>query len=80
MSSATAKRSVAPPCSPEKAIWAPSGDQVGVKISSTVLTGISRDIAPDGMSKIVSIAVPSRTVASTNWRPVRSHAPAESMN
>ena len=66
LSTVSMYRSVAPPLTPLKTMCDPSGDQVGVKISSTPDTGISCDTVSAGMSKIVSIAVPSRTVASAN--------------
>ena len=80
MSSVNAYRSEDPPFNPENAIRVPSGDQVGVNISSTSGTGISRATLPPGMSNTISIATPSRTVAKANCFPVRSQPPADSMN
>ena len=62
---------------PVKQIARPSGDQVGLKISSTSGSGTSRSLFPLCASKIASAGRPEVTVAIAMRWLAASHAPAE---
>ena len=74
------KRSESPPTVAENAIAFPSGDHVGLRISPTSGTSISRATSPSAISRIASTALPACTPPTTNWRLSGLHDPAEPMN
>ena len=73
-------RSESPPTVAENAIDFPSGDHVGLRISPTSGTSISRTTSPSATSRIASTALPACTPPTTNCRLSGLHDPAEPMN
>ncbi len=70
-------KSVKPRVMPVKQIALPSGDHVGLKISSSSAMAISRRLSPLATSKTTSVGFPAATVAMASCWLTASQAPAE---